>query len=162
MTSVSSDVTMIAFEPVLAACNACIRKRVSASSCVDCNSATSTHLSVVILKQVSFAGYYYALPCSIHMYHCSFHSPTNNLMRLVSLKELHRKFLHCCMFSVSESLMDGWRYASKTTSTLPLCTPTCIQYHGQDRLCQLCTCFAVAVHLAVHPVYQTHPINDVG
>ena len=27
-------------------------------------------------------------------------------------------------FSLSESLMDGWRYASKTTSTLTLCTPT--------------------------------------
>ena len=60
-------------------------------------------------------------------------------------------------FSLSEYLMNCWLYASKTTSTLPLCTPN-IQYHGQDTLCQFCKCFVVAVHT----LYQTHPINDTG
>ena len=53
MTSVSSDVTMTAFEPVRAACSACKSKHVSTFSCVDCSSATSIHSSAVILKQVS-------------------------------------------------------------------------------------------------------------
>ena len=97
MTSVSSDVTMTTFEPVLAACSACKIKIVSASSCVDCSSATSTHSSAVILKQVYLQVTYDALLCSIYLYRCSFHSPTKNLMRLVLSKELHRNCLHCCM-----------------------------------------------------------------
>ena len=35
---------------------------------------------------------------------------------------------------------------------------THMQYHGQDRLCQLCKCVVVAVR----PLYQTHPINGAG
>ena len=141
MTSVSSAVTMTAFDPVLAACSACKSKRVSASSCVDCSSATSTHSSVVILKQMSSQVTHNALPCSISLYICPFHSPTKNLLRLVLLNELLRHFIHFCMLCplakhvyrtvvlahrlrLSESLMDGWRYTSKTTSTLPLCPPT--------------------------------------
>ena len=97
MTSVSSAVTITAFDPVLAAFSACKGERVSASSCVDCSSATSTHSSTVILKQVSSQVTYNALPCSIYLYLCPFHSPTKNLMRLVLLNELLRNFLHCCM-----------------------------------------------------------------
>ena len=105
MALVSSDVTMTAFEPVLAACSACNtlaacsackNKRVSAPSYVDCSSATSTHSSAVILKQVSSQVIYNALPCSICLYRCSFHSPTKGLTRLVLLKELHKNVLHCC------------------------------------------------------------------
>lgn len=47
MISVSSAVVITAFEPALAAWNACRSKRASASSCVQCNSATSSHLSLV-------------------------------------------------------------------------------------------------------------------
>ena len=99
MTSVSSAVTMTAFEPVIVACNAYKRKQVSASSCVDCSSATSTYSSSVILEQVSSQVTYNALSCSIilSLYHCIVHSPTKNFIRPVVLKELHRNFLHCCM-----------------------------------------------------------------
>ena len=76
MTSVSSAVTMTAFEPVIVACNAYKSKQVSASSCVDCSSATSTHPSAVILEQVSSQVTYNALSCSISLYHCIVHSPT--------------------------------------------------------------------------------------
>ena len=88
---------MTAFEPVLAACSAWKSKRVYASPCVDCTSATSTHSSAVILKQVSSQVTYNALPCSIYLYRCRFHSPAKNLRRLVLLKELNRNCLHCCM-----------------------------------------------------------------
>ena len=77
---------MTVFEPVLAAGNACKffiackSKLVSASSCVDCSSATSTHSSAVILEQVSLQVTYNALPYSISLYRCSFHSPTNLLL----------------------------------------------------------------------------------
>ena len=97
MTSVSSDVTMTTFEPVRAACSACKSKIVSASYCVDCSSATSTHSSAVILKQVYLQVTHNALPCSIYLYRCSFDSPTKNLMRLVLSKELHKNCLHCCI-----------------------------------------------------------------
>ena len=135
---------MTVFEPVLAAWNvcqffiACKIKLVYSSSCVDCSSATSTHSSAVILKEVSSHVTYNALPCSISL---SLQSPSNNLMRLVLLKELPRNCLHCCMlctparhlycrvvlarrFRLSESLTDSWRHTSKTTSTLPLYLPT--------------------------------------
>ena len=153
MTSVSSDVTMTAFEPVLAACRSFKRKRVSASSCVDCSPATSTHSSAVILKQVSSQVTHNALPCCIHLYRCSFDSPTKNLMRLACWRNCiglvstavccvppqalllngcactinYSERLNrgaCRRFSLSEYLMDSWRYASKPTTTLPLCTPT--------------------------------------
>ena len=82
------------------------------------------------LEACFFAGYINTLPCCISLYRCSFHSPTKNLMMLVLLNELLRNFLHCCMlcpfakhvywrvllahrFSLSESLMDGWRYTSR-------------------------------------------------
>ena len=99
MTSVSWAVTMTAFEPVLVACNAYKSKQVSAYSCVDCRSATSTHSSAVILEQVSSQVTYNALSCSISLYHCIVHSPTNNFMRPVLWKELHRNFCTavCCV-----------------------------------------------------------------
>ena len=77
---------MTVFEPVLAAGNvctcfiACKSKLVAASSCVDCSSATSTHSTAVILKQVSSQVTYNALPYSISRYRCSFHSPTKNVI----------------------------------------------------------------------------------
>ena len=166
MTSVSSAVTMTAFESV-PICNKC--KHVS---CVDCSSATSTHSSAVILKQVSSQVTYNALPCSISLYRWSFHSPTKNLMRPVLLKELHMHFLYCCTFSRCVSLPDicteglflhlgfricNGRLAAYVKDNLnPTTLSIHIQYHGQDRLYQLCTCFVVAVH----PLYQTHPLND--
>ena len=70
----------------------CLSKHVSASSYVDCSSDTSTHSSAVILKQVSSQVTYNALPYSMSLYRCSFHSPTNNLMMLVLLKELNMNF----------------------------------------------------------------------
>ena len=38
----------------------------------------------------------HTMHCSIYLYRCSFHLPTNNFMRLVLLKEPHRNCLHCC------------------------------------------------------------------
>ena len=128
MTSGSSDVTMTAFEPVLAPCSACKSKRVSGSSCVD---------------------------CSIYLYRYSSPSPTKNLMRLVLLKELHMNCLHCCMLCTLQAfVLKGCVKGNINPTTLN----THIYYHGQDRLCQLCKCCVVAVH----PLYQTHTINDAG
>ena len=119
MTSVSSDVTMTAFEPVLAACGAYKSKRVSGSSCVDCSSATSTHLSAVILKQIFSQVTYNASPCSIYLYRCSFHSPTKKLMRLVVLKELHRNCLHCCIFVPLQAfVLKGFAFTIKYSERL--------------------------------------------
>ena len=50
-----------------------------------------------IMKLVSTHMFAWSLPCSIYLHRYSFHSPTNNLMRLVLLKELHRICIHCCM-----------------------------------------------------------------
>ena len=173
MTSGSSDVTMTAFEPVLAACNAYKSKRVSASSCVDYSSATSIHSSAIILKQVSSRLHKMTCHAALSLYHCSFHSPTQNLTRLVLLNELHRIFsiVVCCVplqamvlkgcvctLVSSFRIFDGRLAVYVKDNVNPTTLYTHLQYHEQDRLCQLCKCSVVAVH----PLYQTHSINDAG
>ena len=71
----------------------------------------------------------------------------------------------CPSISSSESLSSMmsssssccfWLLHDCNLHTNPTILYTHIQYHGQDRLCQLCKCFVVAVD----PLYQTRPIND--
>ena len=131
---------MTAFEPVLAACNAYKSKRVSASSCVDYSSATSIHSSAIILKQVSSRLHKMTCHAALSLYHCSFHSPTQNLTRLVLLNELHRicSIVVCCVplqalvlkgcvctLVSSFRIFDGrLAVCVKDNVTLPLCAPT--------------------------------------
>ena len=122
-----------------------------------------------------FAGYIHCVAMQyIYMYRCRFHSPTKSLTRIVLLKELYRHFLQCCMMCPHSGICtEGLRLhlglvffrifyvrlavcVKDNINPTTLCTY--IQYHGQYILCKLCTCFVVAVH----PLYQTHPINDVG
>ena len=173
MTSVSSAVTMTAFEPVIVACNAYKSKQVSASSCVDCSSATSTHSSAVILEQVSSQVTYNALSCSISLYHCIVHSPTKNCMRPVLLKELHRNFLHCCMlcpptrhfywtvvlahrFILSDFLMDGGDIRQIQHQPYHSVHQHTVLWTRQTASC------ANVLLLPFILLYQTYPINDTG
>ena len=172
MTSVSSAVTMTALEPVRAACSACKSKLVSASSCVDCSSVTSTHSSAVIFKQFSSQVTCNALPYSASLYRCSFHQPTKNCYTmLVLLKEQHRNCLHCCMLGpptrhlywrvvLSPRFSDSniWctaggicqRPHQPYNSVHPLTEPWTRQILPVVQM--FCCC--------LHHLYQTHPIND--
>ena len=156
MTTVSSDVTMTAFEPVLVACSAYKSKRVSASSCVDCSSATSTHSSAVILVQVSSQVTYNALSCSISLYHCSFHSPPRtwrgsscwrNCTGIVSTiyvvspcRHLYWMVVIAPRFSLSEYLHDG-RLAVYVKDNINLTTlSTNISTTNLDARVCVCVC----------------------
>ena len=125
----------------------CIKsKQVSASWCVDCSSATSTHSSAVIVKQVSSQVTYNALPCSIPLYRCSFHWSANHELDEVRLVEGTGivSTADCCVLLpgiCTEGLclhlglvFDGQLAVYARDNINPATLYTHIQYHGLTTL----------------------------
>ena len=141
----SSAVTMTAFEPVLAAYNACKRKRVSASSCVDCSSATSTYSSSpwrlptmpCLAAYICIAVVSTRQPRNWRCSYCSGIFSTDvccvNPCNTFVLKGC------ACPSVYSFSIFDGRLLAVNVKdNTNPANLSTHIHYHGQDILCVSC------------------------
>ena len=140
LTSMSSEDTMIdLYRWSFPQCCTCRRSRVSASSCSDLSSSSSTTLSAVILSH-RFPHVHVtcsSLSSSLSRLGGFCQCLTTNLIRLVLLSPLLKKFLNCLTFwpaarflkviaslsPLSSDLIEMSLYASNTTSTLLLPFP---------------------------------------
>ena len=108
LTSVSSEDTMIdLYRCSFAACCTCRRTRVSASSCSDLSSSSSSTISAVILKQrfphVTYSTLSFSLLRSGVFCQCS----TTNLIRLVLLSPLRKKILELLDLLASRKVLKS-------------------------------------------------------